>query len=101
MQRDPTQVSKRSSRTCWWIVGAPIAVFVALVIDPHVYRERHLATLEQNSAPLVRAIRAYARDEGIPPPSLKALVPRYIAQLPETGYRPNPRLTLSRGPGPE
>jgi hypothetical protein len=101
MQHDLTQAMKTPSRTGWWITGVFLAVMVAIAIAPRVYRERHLATLEQNSAPLVQAIRAYARDQGVPPPSLQALVPRYVEQLPETGYRPNPRFSLSRGPGPE
>ncbi len=100
-QHDPTRAAWSRSRTGWWIGGSLLATLLAFAIEPHVYRERYLAALESNSAPLVQAIRTFERDEDFSPPSLEALVPRYLARLPETGYRPNPTFSLSRGPGRE
>jgi hypothetical protein len=89
------------ARAGWWVAGLCAVSLIAYFVEPHIYRERFLPVLEENSAPLVDAVRAYQVDTGYAPPNLNALVPRYLDHLPETGYRPVSTFSYSRGPGRE
>jgi len=44
----------------------------------------------ERGAPLVQAIRTYESDTGQPPPSLDALVPKYLPAVPTTGLEAFP-----------
>jgi len=47
-------------------------------------RDRAFTALAERSKPLVAAIHAFEREHGHPPPTLKALVPDYLPEVPRT-----------------
>lgn len=54
-------------------------------------------SLAERSAPLVAAIKRYENDHGMPPPSLSALVPDYLTEIPDTGIMAYPAYTYETG----
>jgi len=46
------------------------------------------------SQPLVSALHQYARDQGASPPTLEALVPKYLPEVPQTGWGSRPNYLL-------
>jgi len=54
--------------------------------SPYLFPALWLASVAEQGDPLVQAIRSYEADEGHPPPDLQALVPKYLARIPDTGF---------------
>ena len=50
------------------------------------------------AAPLVKALNAFDADEGHPPATLAALVPKYLAAIPTTGLEQYPEFGYNVGP---
>lgn len=84
----------RSTRVLLIILGYGsllVAAGAALVIYevwPYVKARDYLPNLERSSAALIAAIDHYETDHTRPPETLDVLVPKYIAVVPATGYRP-------------
>lgn len=51
----------------------------------------------QRSKPLIAAIRQYEKDNATPPPSLSALVPKYLPAVPSTGMMAYPEYHYKTG----
>ncbi len=66
------------SATCTVLLLA--GFWLGIRIRRHAFED-----LAIRSEPLLQAIRAYASDNGKPPESLNALVPKYLASVPATG----------------
>ena len=66
-----------------------IAGFLGYIQWRYAHRERMrseaLPVTVSQAAPVIEAILQYSRDHGAPPPSLEAVVPRYLKQLPDAG----------------
>lgn len=86
----------KQQRRARHLVCACIAVVfgIGFVVAMRVGQKERLAAfpaIAERSRPLVDAIERYLRDNGVPPPSLEALVPRYLSAVPDTGMRAYPR----------
>lgn len=55
------------------------------------FRADGFQRIATNGCPLIDGIKAYIRIEGEPPPSLDALIPEYLSELPTTGIAAYPR----------
>lgn len=76
---------------------AGVLVFVASTVMGATFKEpvrkAHLHRVADHGAPLVAAIARYEADNGRPPAQLQALVPRYLATIPDTGLGAHPEWT--------
>lgn len=61
------------------------------------YRLAQFERLAQRADPLVAAVHYYERDHDRPPPSLAALVPDYLEEVPDTGIGAYPAFDYLRG----
>jgi len=70
------------------------APYFGMVLAQSVRVQAYTA-VSTRAAVLVKAIDAYERDEKRPPDSLKQLLPKYIAAIPETGIAGCPTFAYS------
>jgi hypothetical protein len=85
----------RKSRRAWLAVSAVGVLWVlALPIIRYTrwpLRQTTLARVAERAEPLVQAINKYVADKSAPPATLDALVPEYLAAIPETGVPLSPQ----------
>lgn len=85
----------RSTRTVCiqLLLGSFAAIGSVMASIPVADWLRHtsLEEVADKAQPLVNAIHAYERDTGAPPPSLSALVPKYLPKVPGTGFGSSPK----------
>lgn len=74
--------------TCLMIASIPLAGSVRMFA---------FSRMADRTEPLIRAIRAYENTHRVPPTTLDALVPNYIAVIPNTGLRAYPRYNYVSG----
>ncbi|MBI2298051.1 MAG: hypothetical protein HYU66_03710 [Armatimonadetes bacterium] len=76
-----------------------LAAHFSLPLAERSLRHAAYRRLAQRAAPVVAAIRRYEAEHGSSPPTLRSLVPGYLAAVPGTGLRSQPRFSY-RGPQP-
>jgi hypothetical protein len=74
-------------------------IFIGALCEQSVReaRTQGMHDLADRLAPLVEAIKSYEEAEGGAPPSLGALMPEYIANIPQTQIEAYPDLLYSKG----
>jgi hypothetical protein len=60
-------------------------IIIRLGLEPWSMRKLRFTIAAHRAERLITAIEAYQHDRGAPPDSLAALVPHYLAKIPETG----------------
>jgi len=66
---------------CALVAAAPV-----WWLAPYEAAQAYLPEVERNAAALVRAIDRYVADNGTPPVHLSLLTPRYLSELPRSGF---------------
>lgn len=85
----------------------PAILFCLVIVSPWIYLRSQLNSLwptrragleaaVTRAKPLIAAIERYKADEGHAPENLQALVPKYIARVPQTGMVSYPDFRYSR-----
>jgi hypothetical protein len=90
----------RQGRDVLWglaLCGICAVAFVSFHRVNWWFRSRAIVRVVRQAAPLTAAIRAYSAAQGGPPPSLEALVPRFLPRVPETGMGAYPRFEYAVG----
>jgi hypothetical protein len=76
-----------------YALAVTISVHMGVAFDRTI-RLHEFEQLGERSAPLIAALEAFVDDKGVPPPSLVALVPEYLEQVPSTGMAAYPDYAL-------
>jgi len=80
------------------LVGICVVAFWAFHPLNWFFRSRAVARVVHNAGGLTNAVRAYSAAHGSPPPSLEALVPRFLAEILSTGMGAYPSFDYRVGP---
>ena len=88
----------RASALAWLLAAVTYLVLaVAGLLLGNGVRRWGFDRLALRSAPLVAAIKSYETEHRKPPPTLEALVPAYLPQVPRTGIMAYPRYEYHTG----
>jgi len=68
------------------VIGLIVLLVVTVSIPMMMRSERQLGTIVQQAAPLLKALEKYREDYGEFPLDLGELVPKYLQQIPQTGF---------------
>ena len=86
-----------------WVIGlflifglVAYRLVISLGLEPWSLQKIRLARATHRAERLVAAIKAYERDRGVAPDSLRALVPHYLAKVPGTGLAGYPKFEYMR-----
>lgn len=71
-------------------VGA-VGLMMGVRNNPYLNPSPYYPAIRANAGPLISALGSFARDNGKPPETLAELVPKYLSQVPQTGYPPQPQ----------
>jgi len=80
------------------LVGISVLAFWGFHRVNWFFRSRAVTQVVRDASSLTNAVRAYSAAHGGPPPSLDALVPRFLPRIPSTGMGAYPAFEYEVGP---